>query len=413
MYTDIYIQVKKLRMIESRYTNILNSLVLQQTELGSIQMGIEEQDLFSNIKKAIENEKKGLASANKEMKAMQTGLLSIASLYEEYEKNICEKIGNNVFSTLGSASKFKINEKQSINVGSANSETSSRSIWIDKVNELLDSGMTGEIEGLGVTTSFLKGFDAFNKEGAENFQNMTSYAEDFVNFFTGDKKGITGASDWCKLANSSIDIWKGLYDKFKNVYSAPTGFFGEIAQKKVAVLGLASGCLGLIGSITAASSGFDQKKWGDKVADYVDCGKDLFTTINAGYELKHLCDVNSLANIKIGAISALNIYSSIEKAGVSTISQGFRSFEKYSTDGEWSIGDTGALGIDMSTAGIYSLGHNLTWGLDDAVYGVIDKATGGSGNDDMSYAEKAAEGYKYLASECGKAIGNWWVALSK
>ena len=64
-------------------------------------------------------------------------------------------------------------------------------------------------------------------------------------------------------------------------------------------------------------------------------------------------------------------------------------------------------------AGIYGISHSLTLGFDDLIFGAIDNATGGNRTADMSYFEKAAEGYKILANKCGEAIGNWWVGLTK
>ena len=63
-------------------------------------------------------------------------------------------------------------------------------------------------------------------------------------------------------------------------------------------------------------------------------------------------------------------------------------------------------------AGLYGLSHSLTLGLDDVIFGAIDRATGGNGTSDMSYFEKAAEGYKILAKNIGTSIGNWWVNLT-
>ena len=61
---------------------------------------------------------------------------------------------------------------------------------------------------------------------------------------------------------------------------------------------------------------------------------------------------------------------------------------------------------------LYGISHTLTLGLDDFIFGAIDKATGGNGTDDMSYIEKAAEGYKILAKKCGEGIANWWKNLT-
>ena len=263
---------------------------------------------------------------------------------------------------------------------------------------------------LSTVKTLLRGTDKWG----DVLEDVISYFESFTTFFSGDKKGLTGASDWCDLADSSIGVWTGLYDYFCDMYKGlKTGFFGDVAQKNVKVLGLSAGFLGLTASILSASNGLDNKQWQSIVADYVDCGKDMLSVIKSGYALKHIGDVKSLSEIKAGPWSALNIYSAIGEAGIQSISQGFRSHEKYYADGQWDMGDTGATGIDISMAGIYGISHSLTLGFDDLIFGAIDNATGGNGTADMSYFEKAAEGYKILANKCGEAIGNWWIGLTK
>lgn len=286
-------------------------------------------------------------------------------------------------------------------------------IITDKIKEYF-SDIDNEKDSLSILKTLLNDADKYgDNDEAGVLKDAISYLQDLASFVNGDKKGLTGASDWCDLADSSIGLWSELYNYFQDMYDGvKTGFFGDTAQKNVKILGLSSGFLGLTASILSASNGLDTKQWQSIVADYTDCGKDILSIISSGYELKNIGNVKSLAEMKSGPWSALGIYSAIGEAGIQTISQGFRSHEKYYADGKWDLGDTGATGIDISMAGIYSLSHKLTGGLDDLIYGVIDSATGGDGNSDMSYYEKAAEGYKILANKCGEAIGNWWLNLT-
>ena len=286
--------------------------------------------------------------------------------------------------------------------------------WKDRISEIVFD-TDEEKDLLSTVKTLLRGTDKWGDvDEAGVLEDVISYFESFTTFFSGDKKGLTGASDWCNLADSSIGVWTGLYDYFCDMYKGlKIGFFGDVAQKNVKVLGLSAGFLGLTASILSASNRLDNKQWQSIVADYVDCGKDMLSVIKSGYALKHIGDVKSLSELKAGPWSALNIYSAIGEAGIQSISQGFRSHEKYYADGQWDMGDTGATGIDISMAGIYGISHSLTLGFDDLIFGAIDNATGGNGTADMSYFEKAAEGYKILANKCGEAIGNWWVGLTK
>lgn len=293
--------------------------------------------------------------------------------------------------------------------------------WRDRMEEYIRENIKKIAEDLKEDMDFLTDikslFKAADKWGdideAGIFEDVISYISDFWDFFTGDKKGLTGASDWMDLADSSISVWKGVYDYFQDTYKEmETGFFGKIAKKNVAIAGVSAGFLGLLSSVMSASDGLDKKNWQSIVADYVDCGKDVLSVIGSGYKLKHINDVKSLADIKAGLWSALSIYTAIGEAGIKVVSEGFRSHEEYYADGQWSAEDTGATGIDVAMAGIYGISHSLTLGLDDLIFGLVDRASGGNGTSEMSYFEKAAEGYKILANRCGEAIGNWWLDLT-
>lgn len=239
-----------------------------------------------------------------------------------------------------------------------------------------------------------------NKE-AGVLKNLISYVENLAKFYTGDKKGLTGAKDFCNLTTSSVNLWKGAYDYFRNKYSGmTTGFFGDVANRRVSALGFGSSIVGFMGSLASASD-FDGKKWQSIVAGYIDSGKDVISIFRSGYQLKHLSDVKNPLLTKDGVWTPLSVYSALGESALAVVSQGFKSHEKYYADGKWDLGDTGATGIDISLAGIYAIGHSLSFGLDDVVYGWIDKATGGSGTSDMSYLEQSMEGYK---------IAGQWIA---
>lgn len=260
--------------------------------------------------------------------------------------------------------------------------------------------------------SFLDALNALLDQDAFGIlKDITSYFQDLFAFLTGDKKGMTGACDWLDLTDSSFQLWDGFYDYFRKLYEGKGDFFSDIAQKRVKSIGIATGLLGLLSSVLSASQGLDEKQWTSIVSDYVNSGKDVIPVVDAIYSLRHIGDTNSLAEVKDGPWSALDVYGAVGEAGISAISQGFRSFEQYYQDGRWDWGDTGATGIDVSMAGLYGLSHKLTWGLDDLIFRLVDGASGGDGTSDMTYYEKAAAGYKYLASECGKAVADLWLKL--
>lgn len=261
--------------------------------------------------------------------------------------------------------------------------------------------------------NFLNYLKIIGSNEAGILRSAVSYFNDLFKFFSGDKKGLTGARDWFDLASSSASVWKYTYEYFCKTYNGlTTGFFGEVAQKNVKILGVSAGVLDLISSVISGFENFDEKKLQTKIADFLDSGKSVFSIYKAGYELKNFKDVKSLIT-KNGPWSPLDVYGAVVNSGVDTVSQALRSHEKYSADGVWDAKDTGATGVDASIAGIYSISHSLTLGLDDLIFAAVDKASGGNGTSEMSYVEKAAEGYKMLAEKIGQQVGSWWSNLTK
>lgn len=261
--------------------------------------------------------------------------------------------------------------------------------WIKSILEWLDKTNSNEYAGI-------------TKDGL-------SYLEALYDYFTGDMKGLTGAEDWFDLCENSADLWKGLYDYLKEYYNKTGSLFSITNQKKVAGVDIAGNIAGFISSIFGAVDTISSENMGasgviSQILGTGDEAADIWKSV-----MKFIQTGTSVE--KVGVYSAVDIYTSVIKSGFMAVSQAFDSVDKYSADGSWDLGDTGATGIDSAMAGLYGISHTLTFGADDLVFGFIDNLTGGNGNQDMSYFEKAAEGYKILADELGKKIGNLWIDL--
>lgn len=244
-------------------------------------------------------------------------------------------------------------------------------------------------------------------------EKFLTFVQSFTGFFSGEKKGITGISDWLQLSDDSIELWTELYDYFRKMYKDQSHLFGDKVWKDSLGLNVFADFLGLLAALSSATDGLEEKSGMTAFADYLDCLKKLTSISESGYKLTHFKDAESLAEIKGGPWSALDVYKAIINSTIGSISQGVRSVEKYYADGQWDAGDTGATGIDVAMAGLYGLSHELTFGLDDFVFGLVDRASGGNGTADMSYIEKAAEGYKILAEMAGEALGDLWIKITR
>lgn len=238
---------------------------------------------------------------------------------------------------------------------------------------------------------------------------LIAYIEDLYAFLSGERTGLSGISSLCDLFDTSADLWKNLYEQacaFSK--QVKDGFLGDSAQQCVKGLGIFSALMGLFGSVTDASKNLEDKTFLAALADYLNCGEDVTEVGEAFYELFKFGQDNNWAEIKEGPWSVLKIYSAIGTAGANFVSQILRSYDKYSADGKFNVGDASSTGIDSALSGLSGLSHILTFGLDEVIYSAVDKATGGNGTSDMSYIEKAAEGYKILADKAGKALADWW-----
>jgi len=225
-----------------------------------------------------------------------------------------------------------------------------------------------------------------------------SYLESLYKFFTGDKKGLTGAEDLFDLGDKSASLWTGLYDYLKDFYHGVGDTFSIANQKNVAGLGIAGGFLGLISS---AFSIADQVRNNENIGTAgmigeIIGGGDSAVDIWSGIEkLIHVGDkTTNITTSGASGYSPLTIYSSIAKGYISAFSQGFKSYEQYAADGAWDAGDTGRTGIEFSVTGIYSMISALSFGL------ISEETTGVS-------AESISKGIEDWASNLGKSIGNW------
>lgn len=408
--SSIQIQYQKAEATMEGYRDQRRQLANYVKSLQSVRSSAYSTNRsFASIYNVLDGIIRNLDNQCRSMESLSNGFSDIMAAYSGCENTLVGQIEAGDFTEIVAAP----SAGSADNVVSESSKKEASKNLLDKLREFLND--VGDSEDLlDAVKVLLKGSKEFgDSEDAGMLGKAVDYLQNLAAYFTGDKRGITGASELCGLAGSSGDLWTGLYDYLEDFYNKPgTGIFDLISQRRVKVVGVASSFLNLASSLMEAKSNTAGEKITSIVAEYLDCGKDLIEVVNSGYELKHVGDVKSLANLKAGPWSALNVYAAVGNAGVGVIAQGFRSYERYSADGKWDLGDTGATGIDISMAGLYGISHTLTLGLDDFIFGAIDKATGGNGTDDMSYIEKAAEGYKILAKKCGEGIANWWKNLT-
>lgn len=298
----------------------------------------------------------------------------IDNAYSEYQK--LEKVTFDIKKIDISS----IVRENSIETNSDSEEKSDNQLisFIKSILKWRDKTKTDEISGIG--------------------EDGISYLESLYKFFNGDMRGLTGAESWFDLCDKSVGLWTGLYDYLKDFYKEVGDIFSIENQTKIGGVGVVGSTLGFISSLFGAIDTIKNTedigvagKFGQSlgvVDDVVDIWSDII-------ELKHIGDTATNITTKKGVYSPLMIYSTIIKGYLSTFSQGFTSYEKYSADGIWDLNDTSAVGIESSVSGLYSMISALTFGL------VSEGTTGVSVNDVSNVLES---GCCNIGSQAGEYI---------
>lgn len=364
----------------SEISTIVSQLDAAARDLAGVNSALRWQAaVTASVRSTLTQYQTNLSSLSRRGDALVSVLLDSADLYRQAEEGLCG-VSTSV-------------EESAENSGAGSGQSSDEDdTFISLVKAMLDNlAFWGEDKNAGLLSGLM------------------GYYNDLVAFFTGDKTGLSGASDLCSLLKSSLKSWKGLYDGYASVYHSETGMFSDVMNKNVAVVGLSAGVAGFISSFLSASDGLSEKSGWTALADYLDeCGSDAVSVVKSAYKVENFSSLKSLTKTEKFSIGLdLYIYGAIADAAISTVSQGIRSYETYYADGVWDANDTAALGVDVSMAGIYALSHKLSFGLDDVIFGIVDTATGGDGTDDLSYAEKAAEGWKIIGQNIADSVADW------
>lgn len=238
--------------------------------------------------------------------------------------------------------------------------------WLDKVKINDDVGDTA---GLG--------------------KDFLSYLESLYKFIKGDKRGLTGAEDLFDLADNSVGFYSGFYEYLKdeNTFSKGLG----IASSS---LGLISSGFGVVDKITSGELGP-----AGVMGEVIGLGSNGLNMWESIEKLKHLGEEASNITTKAGKTglySPLDLWLTFGETGVATVSQTFKSIDKYSADGKWDLGDTGRTGIESGVAGLYTMFDKLSFGS----LSTLGDATGFTPENISADIENWADGV-------GKSAGNY------
>lgn len=215
-----------------------------------------------------------------------------------------------------------------------------------------------------------------------------SYVASLYNFYTGDKRGLTGAADLFDLSDKSIGLWTEWYDYIKGKDTLSGG------------LGIAGSSFGLVSSALEVADKINSGNLGPAgvTGEVIGLGDNALGIWESIEKLKHIGDTTPNFTDSGGLYSPLTLWSTFGKTAVATVSQTFKSIDKYSADGKWDLGDTGRTGTELGVAGLYKMLDSLSFGGLSAL-----------GNVTGFTPENISRDIENMADGIGKAAGNYIV----
>ncbi len=361
--------VKSVLDMYGTYQQELSSAIgsVRNVKSNRCMTGRQFRSIYSSLDRIITR----LEDEKEDIRNLESGLSDVFNAYEMCENEISGQI---------KAGTMEENFDSQIKISTRTEDLDSQ--FMDLIKLLLSlSSKMGISDTAGITN---KGI---------------SYLESLYQFFTGDKKGLTGAEDLFNLGDKSISLWKGFYDYLKEFYNETGNIFSISNQKKVEKLGLVGDIFGLVSSAFNTADKINNTEGigtAGIIGEVLNGGNNIVDIWSDIEVLKHMGDTTTNITTTDGLYSPLTFYSTIAKSYLSAFSQGFTSYEKYSADGVWDLGDTGKTGIEFGVTGLYSMLNSLSFGL------ISEKTTGVS-------AEEISTGIENWATDVGTGAGNYIV----
>ncbi|MBR1707274.1 MAG: hypothetical protein IJ719_00405 [Clostridia bacterium] len=332
---------------------------------------------MQNVQKQI---KSIISTADPSVMEVRFGFGVVEDVLDDYAKD-ASKYGDKsrrLSSALNRVSTIIMSAEKELAKGIKEDGTKSGELDWNSLAAAIGAGHTGQ--SISLLKALLKIGDKSDSSdiaglGAEGI----AYLQAVYKFFAGDKKGLTGARDLFNLGDKSVSSWTELYDYLKD--NKTDGIFSLTNQKRVATLDIAGGAFGLV------SSAFDVAntiKSGDAgtagiIGEIIGAGDSAVDIWGGVEKLIHVGDEAANITTREGLYSPLSLYSTTAKGYLSAVSQGFKSYDKYTADGSFTVMDAGRTGVESSVKGLYSMVEGLSFGF-------LSEDTTGVSADEVSQA---------------------------
>ncbi|MCD7746721.1 MAG: hypothetical protein LUI13_15825 [Lachnospiraceae bacterium] len=364
--SSVKVDTTKVLAQQSSLQNYQNKVIQIEEEVESIRsnlnFNLKNRSQIANSLSLVET---ALQKSCSGLGTLGSTLADVMGSYQETEQKIKDRGGK--------LTKSEITEAVGTISGGGSSSASGTESGTSSTDAEGGSDNTEDEDVLlQMIKAILKDFEKyFDSEEAGFGGGLVSYLEKLADYFTGDKEGWSGASDWCDLAESSSKLWNALYKMLKSYDS--TDALEKQFGKASAGLGIIGSVIGLLGGVFSMADTIttDGSTTGEKIAAGIDAAGEGIDVIKSVYDLKNIADKST------GPYSAAGLWATFAETITDSASQLAESISKYSADGSWSAGDTGATGVEMSVAGLSSLISGIT-------FGIISPETFGTSAEDIS-----------------------------
>lgn len=171
------------------------------------------------------------------LRNMSSGLSYIALTYDQTEKDILNNLHG--LQSNWNENNFIINSITDNSTGGepGDSDESDKTADKDPIAALIKAWLTIQDKG-------------YHRPEAGFIEKLISYWNSLMKFYTGDKSGLTGASNFCDLGKTSSKLWNALYKVLKN--NDPSKLLEKKYGKGAAGVSVIGSFLGLAGAIVDA-----------------------------------------------------------------------------------------------------------------------------------------------------------------
>lgn len=339
---DIEVSTSRLRKYAEKERKIKRELDKINNSLRSCQVKLKASlsgSSSGSIGDAIMETENLLQNASEKVGRLAEGLDNVVVLYERTEGDI-----------FGNIPKLEMVKEASNYIGPVSG--------YENVLKLLgiDTETAGQLAGwLSILSAISKTTDdntAINILGP-----LAKYANSLRKFLSGDRSGYTGAEDFFGFAENSGNFLNALYN-----------FLDEKAKKRSGGTGLGMGGIASYANVFASISGIageitkamqnQNKSFAEVVSDLCSIGSEGTGLAEAAFGI--IAKGKGVAEAKIKGAGGWFTFAEML---LDITGQTFKSYTKYSADGEFSFEDVNETAMDASVKGLTTIASGITLGI--------------------------------------------------